>query len=43
MLLLIADWRAVSVPRIKIVSVAKMVVVIFAVGVRIITAARKKV
>ena len=43
MLLHIADWRAVYVPRTKIVRDARMVVVRVMVGVKIITAVKKKV
>lgn len=43
MLLHIADWHAASVPRIKIVSVVRTGAVKSTAGVRIITAARKKV
>lgn len=42
MLLHIADWRAVSVPKTKIVSAAKAAAVKFTAGARTITAAGRK-
>lgn len=39
----IADWRAASVPKTKIVSVARTEVVKDTAGVRVITAAERKV